>query len=82
MSRADLLDDDGENQAVRCFLMLYGGTLGCNVGQMRYHMELSGWAGCWPDWVSTEPSGAHLTKAGAQLWLRYLFSLEPHGSNS
>jgi hypothetical protein len=30
----------------------------------------------WPAWVDTEPEGAHLTKAGAQLWIRHLFALE------
>lgn len=77
MTRTDLIDkEDGENRAVRSFLMLYGGATGLSVGQMRDHMEMSGWDGCWPAWVAEVASGHHLTKGGAQGWLRYLFSLE------
>ena len=73
----DLMDDDGENRAVRTFLLHYGGSMGLSVGQMRNNMRMAGWHGCWPAWVD-EPGegGQHLTKAGAQLWLRHLFSLE------
>lgn len=72
----DLLRDDGENMAVRCFLMLYGGSLGCTVGQMRNHLASTGFEGCWPAWVYTENPMAHLTKGGAQDWLRHMFALE------
>ena len=67
-------DADGENKAVRSFLMLYGQP-GLTVGQMKKHMARSGFTS-WPEWVETEPHGAHLTKAGAQLWIRHLFALE------
>jgi hypothetical protein len=67
-------DADGENKAVRSFLMLYGQP-GLTVGQMKKHMTMSGFK-AWPAWVETEPHGAHLTKAGAQLWIRHLFALE------
>lgn len=77
MSRTDLLDTDGENLAVRCFLLLYSGTLSCTSGQMRQHMSLAGWDGYWPAWVNNEPFHTHLTKGGAQDWLRHLFALEP-----
>jgi hypothetical protein len=71
-------DADGENKAVRSFLMLYGQP-GLTVGKMKKHMTMSGFK-AWPAWVETEPHGAHLTKAGAQLWIRHLFALEatPH----
>jgi hypothetical protein len=71
-------DAEGENKAVRSFLMLYGQP-GLTVGQMKKHMTMSGFK-AWPAWVETEPDGAHLTKAGAQLWIRHLFALEatPH----
>lgn len=68
----DLLDSDGENRAVRAFLMLYG----CGnptAKQMAEHMRLSGFNFV-PDWVERSPG--HLTKGGAQLWLRMLFALE------
>lgn len=65
-----ILDEDGENRAVRAFLMLYG-TPGLTAKKMQKHMEMSGFH-THPDWVNDE----HLTKAGAQLWLRLLFSLE------
>jgi hypothetical protein len=70
---APVQDAEGENRAVRSFLLLYGqrGT----VGGMKRHMGMSGFKS-WPAWVDTEPEGAHLTKAGAQLWIRHLFALE------
>lgn len=86
MTERTLLDTDGENRAVRAFLMLYG-TKALTVGEMKRHMEQCGFP-FWPDWVepseqtdagkaySTFLSKVHLTKAGAQSWLRYLFSLE------
>jgi hypothetical protein len=76
---ADLLDpEDGENRAVRSFLACYGGACGVTVIQMRDHMRRSGFP-FWPDWV--EPMGReHLTKGGAQQWLRHLFALEAQGT--
>lgn len=71
----NLIDDDGENRAVRMFLALYGCNPQVTVGGMRNHLEFSGYPH-WPEWVDTEPEGAHLTKGGAQLWLRHLFALE------
>lgn len=69
----DLLDDVGENRAIRSFLALYGTTTGISVDYMRTHMRLSGFK-LWPAWVDT--FDGHLTKGGAQDWLRYLFALE------
>jgi hypothetical protein len=69
----DLMDEDGENRAVRCFLMQYG-VAGLTVGAMKAHMRLSGYPD-WPEWVEGQESG-HLTKGGAQHWLRHLFALE------
>lgn len=69
-----LLDEEGENQAVRTFLMLYGCCQSPSVKQMREHLSASGYNKCWPDWANTYDH--HLTKAGAQSWLRYLFGLE------
>ena len=72
---APVQDAEGENKAVRCFLMLYG-QAGLTVGQMKKHMAMSGFKS-WPVWVDAdEMAKHHLTKAGAQLWLRHLFSLE------
>jgi hypothetical protein len=71
---APVQDAEGENKAVRSFLMLYGQP-GLTVGQMKKHMAMSGFKS-WPAWVETEHDGAHLTKAGAQLWIRHLFALE------
>ena len=69
----NLVDDEGENQAVRMFLLLYGCNNGRTTGLMRYHLKMSGFNGLWPDWANEDML---LTKAGAQLWLRHLFSLE------
>jgi len=70
----ELLDEDGENQAVRMFLMAYGEP-GLTVARMRRHMELAGWPQA-PDWALKPEAQGHLTKAGAQSWLRHLFALE------
>jgi hypothetical protein len=69
-----LLDDEGENRAVRMFLACYGGNTGVTVGHMRQHLEMCGYP-YWPDWTLDCPK-AHLTKGGAQNWLRHLFALE------
>jgi hypothetical protein len=75
----ELMDDDGENRAVRSFLLLYGGASGVTVGAMKKHMSMSGWDGMWPEWVNAQER-EHLTKGGAQHWLRHLFALETsHG---
>jgi hypothetical protein len=41
----DLVDDDGENRAVRSFLMIYGGSNSMTVWKMTNHMAMSGWSG-------------------------------------
>ena len=69
-----LLDTDGENLAVRSFLMMYGMS-SPTVKEMKRHMAASGFS-YWPDWVPSIPEGEHLTKFGAQDWLRHLFALE------
>lgn len=68
-----LVDDDGENRAVRAFLSAYGVLNGMTTGQMRKHLTRSGFPDATPEWAKNE---THLTKAGAQLWLRQLFALE------
>lgn len=70
----EMVDDEGENQAVRMFLALYGGQYGITAEQMRKHLKMAGFDGAWPEWASNH--NGHLTKAGAQLWIRHLFSLE------
>jgi hypothetical protein len=78
----DLLDDDGENRAVRSFLMQYSCDRSVSVAAMRQHMTRSGWNGCWPEWANDSDNQGHLTKGGAQDWIRYLFSLEPAAKRS
>ena len=70
----ELLDDDGENQAVRCFLMAYG-VQSITVAKMRTHLGMCGYP-LWPVWAEAPTAQGHLTKAGAQSWLRHLFALE------
>ncbi|ABX36038.1 hypothetical protein Daci_3400 [Delftia acidovorans SPH-1] len=72
--RINLLDDDGENRAVRMFLAAYGAP-GLTVAHMREHMEAAGWPQV-PEWATKPEAQGHLTKAGAQIWLRHLFALE------
>ena len=56
------------------FLLLYGQP-GLTVARMREHMESAGWPQV-PEWVTKPEAQGHLTKAGAQSWLRHLFALE------
>lgn len=71
----DLIDADGENRAVRAFLAQYGSNhVGVSVGAMILHMERSGYP-FYPEWAPHQWE-EHLTKAGAQQWLRHLFALE------
>lgn len=72
LKRRDLLDKDGENRAVRMFLGLYGCSSPTAL-QMKQHLEMAGYP-YYPDWIDKAPG--HLTKGGAQLWLRLLFDLE------
>lgn len=74
--RPDLLDEDGENRAVRTFLMQYSCDRAVTVGAMLAHMDSAGWPGMAPAFALEVRPETHLTKAGAQLWLRHLFSLE------
>jgi hypothetical protein len=69
------MDEEGENLAVRAFLTMYDGAYSHTIGSMQEHLELCGYP-YWPDWVETTDPQTHLTKAGAQLWLRHLFGLE------
>lgn len=71
-----IVDEDGENQPIRTFLMHYQHSPSITTSQMKDCMELAGWNRLWPDWVNEEPNTAHLTKGGAQSWIRYLFELE------
>lgn len=69
----ELLDSDGENRAVRAFLL--GRELGIKESVfMKRHMESSGYP-FWPDWVG-QGNRAHMSKSAQQDWLRHLFSLE------
>jgi hypothetical protein len=71
----ELLDpSDGENLAVRWFLACYGSVPGISVGTMKRHLTNCGYP-FWPAWAA-EQDREHLTKGGAQNWLRHLFALE------
>jgi hypothetical protein len=72
----DLVEEDGENQAVRCFLGAYQCNPNTTVLSMKRHLQESGFDGLWPSWTDEPVNQGHLTKSGAQSWLRYLFALE------
>ncbi len=77
MNRNELIDPtDGENLAVRAFLRVYSGTPGLTIGLMKRNLEMSGYPH-WPEWVNEAGDYPHLSKLGAQNWLRHLFALEP-----
>lgn len=68
-----LIEDDGENRAVRGFLL----GLECNIKsseEMKTHMKRYG-TPYWPEYFNTVKV-ADLTKFDKQEWLRYLFYLE------
>jgi len=73
----DLLDTDGENRAVRMFLAIYG-TSSLTIQAMKQHLEYCGYP-YWPEWADKyqDSDTTHLTKLGAQNWIRHLFALEP-----
>jgi hypothetical protein len=73
---ADLIDEDVENNAVRTFLMQYSCDRATTVGAMLAHMSRSGWRETAPPFALDVRPEEHLTKAGAQIWIRHLFSLE------
>lgn len=70
----DLMDDDGENLAVRAFLAKYQSDTCTTQIAMCLHLKASGFDCAWPKWAE---GSQHLTKLGAQSWLRHLFALEP-----
>jgi len=72
-----MLDADGQNLAVRSFLLMYSCDRLISIADMRNYMEMSGWGGMWPEVVSDTGGRQNLTKACAQVWIRHLFSLEP-----
>lgn len=72
----NILDTDGENKALRCFLLHYQSHK-VSIGSMKYALKRSGFDGAWPEFVESRADDSdHLTKAGAQLWIRHLLSLE------
>ena len=71
-----LVDDEGENRALRSFLLYYTGVRAPTIGEVCDNMQLAGWDGFWPDFVASSHDRAELTKAGAQLWIRHLLELE------
>lgn len=74
-----LIDENGENLAVRAFLTLYGAGNILTAKQMMEHLERSGFP-YWPKWVPKHQPESYLTKFTAAEWLRYLFALEKtHG---
>lgn len=74
MSDRELLDDDGENLALRTFLAFYGNNPTVSIGAMKDCMETSGW-GNHPEFAS-RMSDWSMTKGTAQMWIRHLLSLE------
>jgi len=60
MADRELLDTDGENRAVRSFLMVYGNA-GLMVGEMQRHMQACGYP-YWPEWVPTVPTSHPLIR--------------------
>ena len=84
IANRELLDSDGENRALRSFLMQYSCDRAITVAAMVQHMFRSGWdSQYWPHFArQVESASLHLTKAGAQIWIRHLLSLEsaPQGA--
>lgn len=75
MNRNILLDEEGENRALRMFLAVYSGRSGCTITEMQLALKRSGFDGCWPEWANNSEV-SHLSKSGAQSWIRHLINLE------
>lgn len=71
-----LVDTDGENLALRTFLLHYQNP-GVTITAMRNALRRLGFDGCWPAFVDNAAEFSTLTKGGAQVWIRHLISLEP-----
>lgn len=67
---------DGENRAVRDFLLLYAQGPTYTVGQMKELMDDLGWDDFFPKVWPTLQLTTTITKEVAQIWIRYLFSRE------
>ncbi len=76
MCDRELMDEEGENQAVRSFLMQYSCDRSITVGAMLAHMNHCGWRDLAPPFALAVRPETHLTKSGAQIWIRHLLSLE------
>lgn len=76
MAEQQLVDEDGENQALRDFLMQYSCDRPMTIGAMLAHMNRAGWRGLAPAFALDARPERHLTKSGAQTWIRHLINLE------
>ena len=80
----ELLDEEGENLALRTFLMQYSCDRSISIAAIGQHMRRSGWGHeYWPAFARRVDNAAqNLTKAGAQIWIRHLISLECRSTNA
>lgn len=69
----NLVDEDGENMAVRAFLQQFQGNHLITSGQMLQHLKWLGFDLALPEWANPD---LHITAGEAQAWLRLLFTLE------
>lgn len=75
LATRDFVDSsDGENQAVRSFLQLYGTGGTVAIERMYYHLESRGFGAMCPSW--TQKERGHLTAGGAQSWIRHMIGFE------
>lgn len=69
----NLVDQDGENKAVRAFLQQFQGNHLITSGQMLQHLKWCGFDLALPEWANPD---LHITAGEAQAWIRHLFALE------
>jgi hypothetical protein len=66
--------EDGENYALRYFLMLYSGTAP-TYGNLR-GLEQAGYYWAIPQWARDIHPESHVTTLAAQDWIRYILKCE------
>lgn len=69
----NLVDQDGENMAVRAFLQQFQTRTRITSGEMAQHLKWCGFDFVTPEWANSD---LHITAGEAQAWIRYLFALE------
>ena len=75
MNRKPILDNNGENKALSCFLDAYSNSIRKEIETIKSHMESNGYP-YWPSWVNESKKHSFMTSTQVQDWIKYLIKLE------